>query len=364
MMLDVKKDEYYMKHALRLAEKGRGFVSPNPIVGAVIVKGKKIIAEGFHSVFGGAHAEVVAFENARKKKKSLRGATLYVTLEPCCHEAKKTPPCVPQIIASGISRVVVAHQDMNPYVDGRGVAQLKKAGLEVVVGCLEENAHEQNHYFFYGQLQKIPYVSLKIASTLDGRIAVASGDSRWITGKTSREYVKKMRDLYDAILVGKNTVILDDPHLAGKTTEPIRIVLDHRLETRLNSEIFRTGRAIVITTKQAPKNKVTALEKRNIRVIIMTRSYNLHAILEELYNCGVNSILVEGGGQIFGSFIRENAYNDIYWFTAPRILGDSARPSVSGLITTKMADSVDLHPHTVKKLGDDVLQILTNQAHR
>ncbi|MBP9718501.1 bifunctional diaminohydroxyphosphoribosylaminopyrimidine deaminase/5-amino-6-(5-phosphoribosylamino)uracil reductase RibD [Candidatus Gracilibacteria bacterium] len=348
-----KQDEHYMKKALILAEKGRSIVSPNPVVGAVVVKNGKVLSQGYHHYFGGPHAEVEALKGSEEKYK---GATLYVTLEPCCHEDKKTPPCVPLIIKKGIARVVVAHQDANPKVSGRGIQLLKKAGITVDVGCMEKEAHFQNEFFFYSQHHKKPYVSLKIASTLDGRIAAESGDARWVTGEQSRAFVKKLRDRFDAILVGKNTALLDNPHLAGERSEPWRVILDHSLEVRPTADVFRDSHAIVIASTHASSKKIQALQKKNVTVIILKKNSTMKDIVAQLYKKGINSVLVEGGGQIFGSFIKEKAFNDLYWFTAPKIIGDSGRASIASVRIAKMAQALSLEPITLEKYGNDILQ--------
>lgn len=345
-----------MRRAVELAKRGKGFVSPNPLVGAVFVRGGKIIAEGFHKKFSGDHAEIVALKNAGEK--SLTGSTLYINLEPCVHYGK-TPPCVPKIISTGIARVVIAMKDPNPLVSGRGITALRKAGMKVEVGCLKREAFALNEKFIKWITSGMPFVSMKIAMSLDGKIATRTGDSKWITGESSREYVKRLRDEYDAILVGTGTVLADNPSLSGKTREPKRIILDSALKIPLTAKIFRDSNIFVATTSGAPKSKINALIKRGIDFKIfksMDGEIPLNPLLRYLGGKNISSVLVEGGSEIFGSAIDEKLVDKFYWFIAPKIIGGrDAKPAVGGKGIAKMAQAIDLGNFSFRKIGTDIL---------
>lgn len=334
------QDEKFMRRAIELAKKGNGSVSPNPLVGAVIVKNGKIIAQGWHKYFGGDHAEIVALNAARKAGSNLSGSVLYVNLEPCVHYGK-TPPCVGRVIASGIKRVVIAMKDPNPLVNGRGITALKKAGIKVSIGCLKSEA----------RLLRRPFVAMKVAMSLDGKIATRTGDSKWITSEKSRKYVHEIRNNYDAILVGSKTVVKDNPVLAGTQNEPKRIILDSYLKVSLDSKVFRNANVFVATTKKAPIKKIKILEKRgiNFKIFNPTKSepdkIPLIPLLDFLAGNGVSSILVEGGGEIFNSFINENLVNKFYWFIAPKIIGNAE----------KMSQALSVNNYTFKNLSGDLL---------
>ncbi len=323
-------DESYIKLAIELAKKGIGKVSPNPLVGCVIVKNNRIIGAGYHEKFGGNHAEINAINNA---KENLEGAALYVNLEPCSHHGK-TPPCVDQIIEKKISRVVVGTLDMNPLVSGRGIKKLKAAGIEVKVGLLEQECIELNKFFFKYITKKLPYVTLKAAQTLDGKIADEFGNSKWISSLASRKYVHQLRSLYDAVLIGRKTVELDDPSLTVRLVEgrnPKKIVLDTELKINLKHKIFssiKDGSLIIITSKKglARKRKIKKLSLLGVKIIAVNQNedkrLNLKSTLRELAKVGITSILVEGGSEIFSSLVKENLFDDIKLFIAPKILGN------------------------------------------
>lgn len=352
------QDKAFMQRALRLAEMGRTKTSPNPLVGAVFVRGGKIIAEGYHKKFGGDHAEIVAIKNAREK--SLTGSTLYINLEPCVHYGK-TPPCAPKIIEAGVVRVVIAVKDPNPLVSGRGITALRKAGVRVEVGCLKHEDSALNEKFIKWIASGMPFVSMKIAMSLDGKIATRTGDSKWITGESSREYVKRLRDEYDAILVGTGTVFADNPSLSGKTREPKRIILDSALKIPLTAKIFRDSNVFVATTSKAPKSKINALIKRGIDFKIFAYKDGeipLRPLLRYLGGKNISSILVEGGSEIFGSVIDEKLVDKFYWFIAPKIIGGrDAKPAVGGKGIAKMAQAMDLKDFEIKQLGKDILVV-------
>lgn len=323
-------DESYIKLTIELAKKGIGKVSPNPLVGCVIVKNDRIIGAGYHEKFGGNHAEINAINNS---KENLEGASLYVNLEPCSHHGK-TPPCVDKIIEKKISRVVVGTLDMNPLVSGRGIKKLKAAGIEVKVGILEQECVELNKFFFKYITKKIPYVTLKAAQTLDGKIADEFGNSKWISSLASRKYVHKLRSLYDAVLIGRKTVEIDDPSLTVRLIEgrnPKKIVLDSELKIDLKHKVFsnvKDGSLIIVTSKKVldRKRKIRKLTSLGVKIIAVKQDadgkLNLKSLLRELTKIGITSVLVEGGSEIFSSFVKENLFDDIKLFIAPKILGN------------------------------------------
>lgn len=345
-----------MRRAIEMAKRGKGFVSPNPLVGAVFVKNGKIITEGYHKKFGGDHAEIIAIKNAGKNKFFLAGSTLYVNLEPCVHFGK-TSPCVPELVKAGISRAVIAMKDPNPLVCGRGIASLRKAGIEVVVGCLKKEAEALNKKFIKRMLSGMPFIAIKVAMSLDGKIATRTGDSKWITSDMSRKYVRNLRDKYDAILVGSNTVLKDDPFLKGIKREQERIILDSNLKIPLTSKVFRDKNVFVATTKKAPKSKLKILEKRKIPFkIFKGEKIPLRPLLRFLANKNISSILVEGGSGIFGSFVDEKLVDKFYWFIAPKIIGGkNAKTAIGGEGVSKIAQAMDLNDCSFKKIGQDIL---------
>ncbi|WP_004067604.1 bifunctional diaminohydroxyphosphoribosylaminopyrimidine deaminase/5-amino-6-(5-phosphoribosylamino)uracil reductase RibD [Thermococcus litoralis] len=280
-------DEHFMRLALKFAKKGEGQVNPNPMVGAVIVKDGKIIGKGYHQYFGGKHAEINAIEDAKSKGYSPEGATMYVTLEPCSHWGKQ-PPCADRIIEEGISRVVVAMKDPNPMVNGKGIEKLEKAGIDVKVGVLEEDARKLNEVFLKYITTKIPFVAIKLALTLDGFIATRSFSSKWITGEKARRKVQELRRKYMGIMVGANTILKDDPRLTCRIegcSEKVKVILDrHGLTANGNFRVFKKGKVIVFTESEK--------EWRNAEVI---RETNPEKILKILGEKGIDSILIEGG---------------------------------------------------------------------
>jgi diaminohydroxyphosphoribosylaminopyrimidine deaminase / 5-amino-6-(5-phosphoribosylamino)uracil reductase len=355
-------DESYIRLAIEVAKKGRGEVSPNPLVGCVIVKGDRIISAGYHKKFGDKHAEVNAIENA---KESIVGSTLYVNLEPCSHFGK-TPPCVDRIIESKIKKVVIGTNDMNPLVSGRGIKKLKSAGVDVKVGVLENECIELNKFFFKYITKKIPYVTLKAAITLDGKIADASGKSKWISSLESRRYVHQLRTSYDAVLVGKNTVDVDDPQLNVRLVEgrnPKKIIIDSDLSLSVNHKIFLDNKEngiYIITSKKSEKkrNKIRKLESLNSRILFMKKNssgkIDLKSTLRELGKNNISSILVEGGSQIYSSFVKEKLFDDIFLFVAPKFLGDGL-PVIEHIGIKNIKSALKLNLKDVEKIGDNVL---------
>lgn len=353
------QNEIFMRRALRLAKRGEGLVSPNPLVGAVLVLKGKIIAEGWHHIFGGDHAEINALKNARRRKKKIAGvslgASLYVTLEPCVHSNKKTLPCVPALIDSGIRRLIIAMRDPNPEVSGQGAKALQKAGILVTLGCLEQEARAMNEKYIQWIKTGIPFVALKVAMSLDGKIATRVGDSKWITGETSRAEVKKMRDQYDALLVGCKTVCLDNPTLAGEKRNPRRIILDSKLHIPETANVLRDANVLVVTTFAAPAEKIARFQKRAIPLHII-KTISLPSLLRYLGRQNISSILVEGGAEIFGSFLDQKLVDRFFCFMAPKIIGGaSARSAVGGKGIAKIEQALLLAEVKCRRFGSDFL---------
>ncbi len=321
-------DIFFMKRVLQLAKRGSGKVSPNPMVGAVIVKNGKILSEGYHAFFGGLHAEVNALR--KLKDDETRGSTLYVNLEPCSHYGK-TPPCTDAIIEAGIKRVVVGMVDPNPLVHGRGIEKLKKAGIEIRTIILEKQSVELNESYIKYITKHRPFVTLKIAQTLDGKIATSGGLSRWITGEKSRRFVHKMRRESDAVLVGVNTVIVDDPQLTVRMIPgrgKRRIILDSRLRIPLEAKVLHHSdpqNTVVVTTDQSPSNKVKILKKMGVTVWVIEKvdgMVDLSLLWEKMADEGIASLLVEGGRRIFTSILRQGHADRVIVFFAPKIFGE------------------------------------------
>ncbi|MCC7344474.1 MAG: bifunctional diaminohydroxyphosphoribosylaminopyrimidine deaminase/5-amino-6-(5-phosphoribosylamino)uracil reductase RibD [Deltaproteobacteria bacterium] len=357
-----KDDAYWMGLALNEAVKARGRTSPNPMVGAVLVKGGKLLAKGYHRRAGLPHAEIEAMRRA----KDLKGATLYVTLEPCCHEGKRTPPCTPAILASGIRKVVIGALDPNPQVAGKGAKQLRRAGLQVEVGVLEADCRQVNLFYNHRMTTGRPWVLLKAAASLDGRIALANGRSRWITGKASREWVHRLRGEADAILVGVGTVLADDPRLTARhakaARQPIRIVLDPRGRIPLNAKVLRGPRGsqcwVVVAPGRVSARRRRQIEARGAKVLVCPLGadgrFRLKALLKELGRRSVLSLLVEGGAATWSHFIRQKCAQELLLFQAPKILGADARPLFSALGLSRIPLE-GLKRYAVEWLDEDLL---------
>lgn len=358
-----QEDIEYMRRAIELAERGVGFTNPNPMVGAVIVKGGKVIGEGWHERCGEWHAERNAFKNCTVPAE---GATMYVTLEPCCHYGK-TPPCTEAIIEHGIARVVVGMEDPNPLVAGKGIALLREAGIEVVCGVEEEALREQNRVFLKYISTKLPWVAMKTAMTLDGKIATRTGDSKWITGAEARAYVHELRHRFMAILVGIGTAVADDPllncRIEGRgVRQPIRVVVDSNARLSLDSQLVKTAgeyRSIVAHTRFAPEERVKALRETGVEMLLCKEKEGLvdvRNLLELLGQSGIDSILLEGGGSLNYTFLSEGLADELYAFIAPKIVGGmNAKTPVEGAGMEKMADAINLELENVLNIGHDVL---------
>ena len=358
-------DREYMFRALELARKAEGRTSPNPMVGAVIVKDGNIIGEGYHQKAGGPHAEIFALEAASANTK---GATLYVSLEPCNHYGR-TPPCTEAIINSGIARVVVAAKDPNPLVAGKGIKRLADAGVEVMHGLLAEEALSLNEVFVKYITTKKPFVVWKTAMTLDGKIATSTGDSRWVTGASAREFVHLLRDKYDAIMVGINTLIADDPllntRLKGKEgIDPTRIVVDSHLRFPENAKMLRhksNKPTIIATTKidsSSKRKKALVLEQLGIEVweVGGKDRVDLNILLEWIAQKEYTSLLLEGGSELAASFILQDLVDKVHVFIAPKIIGGREAPgTVGGKGIERMEDALKLKTYTVEKIDEDLM---------
>lgn len=357
-----KEDIEYMNRAIELAVKGKGWVNPNPLVGALIVKEDRVIGEGWHERYGGLHAERNAFAHCEEDP---AGATLYVTLEPCCHYGK-TPPCTEAIIEHKIARVVVGLTDPNPLVAGKGIELLRKAGIEVIAGVEKEKIQEQNRIFLKYITTRKPWLVLKTAMTLDGKIAAYTGDSRWVTGENARRKVQDMRRTYMGIMVGIGTVLADDPllncRLEGDVRQPVRIIVDSRARLELSSQLVGTAkqyRTIVAHTLQAEENKLKTLQQHGVETWLckeLNGRVNLNDLVGKLGEAGLDSILLEGGGTLNETFLRAGLVDEIYAFVAPKIIGGTAaKTPVEGQGIAKMADAIQLKEICCEKIGEDVL---------
>ena len=359
----MKNDEYYMRLAIDLAESAKGKTNPNPLVGAVIVKNDRIVGTGLHRKAGEPHAEVHAFTMAGEHAKD---ATLYVTLEPCSHYGK-TPPCAELVKSSGVKRVVVAMQDPNPSVAGRGIKLLRDHGITVEVGVLEEEAKKLNERFIHNMLTETPFVISKFAMTLDGKIATHNGHSKWITGQTAREHVHELRDQVDAILVGVNTVKKDNPMLTTRLSHrkgknPIRIVIDRHLGTPLDSHVCNTvdARTIIITSKHN-RGMIEPYEQYGVEFVFVEESnsrLDFQEAMKELYKLGITDILVEGGASIHAAFLRSGLIHKVLAYVAPKILGGkNSLSTFTGPDVETIDDAMQLQFEEVQKLGNDLLLI-------
>jgi diaminohydroxyphosphoribosylaminopyrimidine deaminase/5-amino-6-(5-phosphoribosylamino)uracil reductase len=327
-------DERIMWTVLDLARKGRGLTNPNPMVGAVVVKNGEVVSTGYHGYAGGPHAEYIALQKAGEKA---RGATLYANLEPCCHRGK-TPPCVESIHAAGISKVVVAMKDPNPIVNGKGIDWLREKGIEVKVGVLEDKARRLNEVFIKYITTRRPFVIVKAAMSFDGKIATREGDSRWITGKKSRQMAHQLRNRADAIIVGINTILRDDPVLTTRLTDregrdADRVILDSRARLPLDAKVINpSSRAttMVAATEAAPPERCEKLRERGVEILLLPSErgrVSLEALMIELGKRKYSSLLVEGGGTVNYSFLEENLIDKIYLFLAPIIFGGQSAPT-------------------------------------
>ncbi len=353
-------EEKYMQIALEQAIKGKGKVNPNPLVGAVIVKDEEIIGKGYHEQYGGLHAEINALKDC---KISSKGSTMYVTLEPCCHYGK-TPPCTESIIKSGISKVIVGCLDPNEKMAGKGVKILQDAGIEVHVGILEKECTEINEIFFHYIKTKTPYVLMKYAMTIDGKIATTTGESKWITNELSRENVHKTRNQYTAIIVGVGTILADNPELTCRldnARNPIRIICDSKLRTPLDSNVVTTATNIktIIATTNSDKEVHKLYFDKGVEVIV-TKSYNDKVNLKELMMIlgekEIDSILLEGGGNLNFSALDSEIVNKLQSYISPKIFGGkTAKTPIIGNGFSEVDNKIKLKPIKISHFGEDIL---------
>jgi diaminohydroxyphosphoribosylaminopyrimidine deaminase/5-amino-6-(5-phosphoribosylamino)uracil reductase len=357
----VSEDEFYMGEALRLARRGAGRVSPNPMVGAVVVQDGRIISRGHHRRFGGPHAEIEALEPLQGRP--LGDATLYVTLEPCCHHGK-TPPCTDYILQSGIGRVVAGTLDPHDRVAGKGIRRLEEAGVEVNVGILPDGCRELNRTFFHWAENHVPWVTLKWAQSLDGRIATAVGHSQWITSERSRKRTHRLRADHDAVLVGVNTVLQDDPrltvrHVRGRN--PVRIILDSRLRIPLDAAVLEGDSGCstwIVSLGREAADKTRALAARGIRVLHCQEGaadgIAVGPMLKMLAEQGITSILVEGGAGVLTSFLREGCAQRLVCFIGPMMLGRGIE-AVGDLGIARVDDALRFRSWRIRRSGPDLV---------
>ncbi|MCY6484885.1 bifunctional diaminohydroxyphosphoribosylaminopyrimidine deaminase/5-amino-6-(5-phosphoribosylamino)uracil reductase RibD [Clostridium aestuarii] len=357
--MDVK----YMKKAIELAKKGAGYTSPNPLVGAVIVKDDKIIAEGYHQFYGGPHAEVNALNNAVE---DIDGAVMYVTLEPCSHYGK-TPPCANTIAKTGIKKVVVGMKDPNPIVAGRGIKILEESGIEVISGVLENEVKEINEIFIKYITTKTPFCLLKTAMTLDGKIATHNGDSKWITNEKSRKYVHQIRNRVSAIMVGIGTVLQDNPKLTTRleekeSSDPTRVIVDSRGRIPLDCNVLNVdseAQTIVVVTELADKDKINSIKEKGADVIITPSKdnrVNLAYLMKELGKRDIDSVLLEGGSTLNYSALKENIVDKVISFIAPKIIGgEQAKTPVGGNGIDYMKDAITLENIKILRFEEDIM---------
>lgn len=366
-------EEKYMRRAIKLAKKGSGHVNPNPLVGAVIVRDGEIIGEGYHECYGQLHAERNAIANAKKRGNSLESSTIYVTLEPCCHYGK-TPPCTEAIIEEKIARVVVGSDDPNPLVSGKGFQMLREKGIEVIPHFLKEKCDAMNHVFFHYIRTGTPYVAMKYAMTMDGKIACYTGDSKWVTGEESRAHVQTLRNHYKGIMAGIGTVLADDPMLNCRIEggrDPIRIIADSHLRIPMDSQLVRTAGQqplIVACLPDADEEKAAQLQEKGVEVLripgVTTADIteeqkeviSLPVLMKELGARKIDGILLEGGGQLNESALQAGIVDRIYCYIAPKIFGGAqAKTPVEGQGLTRAADAWQFNRIGMQEFGQDIL---------
>lgn len=351
-------DTDYMKEALSLAEKGMGFVNPNPMVGAVIVKNGRIIGKGYHEKWGGLHAERNAFANCSE---SCEGASIYVTLEPCCHYGK-TPPCTEAIIEHKIRRVIIGSSDPNPLVSGKGVQKLREHGIEVITGVMKEECDALNEIFFHYITAGLPFVTMKYAMTMDGKIACYTGKSQWITGEAARNDVQLDRLRHSAIMVGVGTVLADDPMLTCRLKNgrnPIRIICDSSLRTPLESNVVRTAAdvpTVIAISEECPAN-TAPYEAAGCRIIRCgNEKVDLKGLMKILGENKIDSILLEGGAQLNWSALKCGIVNKVKAYIAPKIFGgESAKSPVGGSGVPSPDNAFMLENSSIRSIGDDLI---------
>ncbi|MBI2360719.1 MAG: bifunctional diaminohydroxyphosphoribosylaminopyrimidine deaminase/5-amino-6-(5-phosphoribosylamino)uracil reductase RibD [Deltaproteobacteria bacterium] len=350
----------YMRMALSLALKGAGRTSPNPLVGAVLVRAGRVIATGYHRRAGEDHAEIEALKRAGS---GARGSTLYINLEPCDHQGR-TPPCTLSLIHAGVRRVVAGMVDPNPLVAGKGIRRLRRAGVQVDIGLLEAECRRVNEAFIKYIIRCTPFVVLKLAASLDGKIATSTGDSRWITDQAARRYVHRLRDQMDAIMIGIGTVLADDPELTCRIRggrNPLRIVLDPQLRIPLTARLLHGAdpeKTIVVTGPRAPEKKVEAIQGYGATVWRLPLSAGripFGALLKKIGKMGSLSVMIEGGADTAGRALREKVVDKVLFFYAPKILGAEGREMIGALRIRKVSQCTKIRDVEVKKFGPDLL---------
>ncbi len=350
-----------MRQALRLAIKGRGRTSPNPLVGALVVKDGVVVGRGFHAKAGTPHAEIHALKEAGHRAK---GATLYVNLEPCCHYGR-TGPCTEAIIEAGIKRVVVAMTDPNPLVSGKGIKRLLEAGLEVTAGVLEKEARQLNEVFVKYITAGRPFVVCKAAVSLDGKIATRSGQSKWITSPEARAYAHRLRDWYDAVLVGIGTVLSDDPLLTarlpnGRGRNPVKVIVDSKARIPVNARVFSEespAPTILATTKGAPPEKLEEIAAAGAQVVVVNEGprVDLQLLMDLLAEKEITSVLIEGGAEVHASAFRSKIVDKVVWFIAPKLIGGREAPGpIGGEGIENLREALALERVKLKKIGPDI----------
>ena len=354
------EDRKFMRRAIELAKKGEGFTSPNPMVGAVIVKNGRIIGEGYHERYGGLHAERNALASVTESPK---GAVIYVTLEPCCHYGKQ-PPCVDAILEAGIARVVTGSDDPNPLVAGKGFKRLIEHGVEVTTHVEKEACDALNPVFFHYIQTGIPYVAMKYAMTMDGKIAAYTGQSKWITGEEARAFVQKLRHRYTGIMAGAGTVLADDPRLTCRipgARQPVRIICDTRLRIPSDANVVETAKEIptILATCQADPDRIRPFEEKGCQVLTLPEEdghVDLRALMRELGKRQIDSILLEGGGTLNWSALKSGIVQKVYCFTAPKLFGgiDAGTP-VEGRGVASPGEAFSLTHLKVTQVGEDLL---------
>lgn len=339
-----------------LAAKGLGRTGTNPVVGAVIVKKGKVIGQGYHKKQGGPHAEIEALKGLSKRQ--IRGATMYVTLEPCVHENKRTPPCTGSLAGSGLRKIFVAIRDPNPLVYGKGIKALRKSGINVETGMLEDDARSINEYYFKSIRTSLPFVTLKMAQSLDGRSATSIGDSRWITNVEARKYVHKLRGVHCAVMTTSATVLADNPHLGvrdAKGVDPMRIIIDRNAKLGGGECVFRDGNFVLISEQKVLSQKISKLYAGANNHIVYPGGTSLKTIFRDLYKKGIGSIMVEAGGRFAAELVKAGIVDKFLFFIAPVIIGGDGMPSVSGFGIKKLGLSRKLGNVEFKKFGDNIL---------
>lgn len=357
------KHNDYMAMTLELAKLGWGRTNPNPLVGAVIVKDERIIGKGYHRKLGGAHAEIEALNTLTQDPK---GSTIYVNLEPCSHFGK-TPPCADALVKAGIEKAVIGMTDPNPLVSGRGISILEKAGIEVIKGVMEEECRKLNEIFIKFINKKKPFVSIKSAMTLDGKIATKMGDSKWITNEESRQFVHSLRDRYSAIMVGINTILQDDPALTTRLPskegkDPIRIVVDSKGRIPISAKVINSSfkaPMILVVSDVLPKEKLRMLRDKNVIVINALGkdgNVDLSKLMDELYNMQIDSVLIEGGGTLNYSALEAGIVDKVLIFIAPKIIGGAqGKTPFEGEGVSLIDEAYKIRDWEIQKFGSDIL---------